>query len=699
MRRYKAVIFPIMAGLVSLTLSHALWAAPLSESSRHLLDAVWRNDLNAVQKAIGEGADPAVVDDDGLSAVDIAVDKGYFDIAHYLLAAQEQVEDAETTGETQAPRQNMGSAPLTSVTVVPLGGQTLVTEAGTEKKAQAESSASDRAPQRAEVMELRDEKPEPIVVLPEVLEADIKKLENTGKSVSSSPEERTGDIISGANAAPEPKSLTEPDSKRATNPDPDIHPIPVPLKTPEAASKSPAEPVQQIIDDKTNATLEVGDASSDSDMASQSSTAETPSADQIVGPDDTTSQWNLFEKIENLFSADVAPEPDPQRVSSSIDELETFDPNAPEPPSTVIDITPSANALEEPEQAPTPGPVSREPEIQGAEKPGAVNPTLEPKIEKSPSFNPFTELTDFILRILPDKKKTEDVGVNEAIKVEPDIGLDGQLNAPKPLTLAPEPLKYKVTDLVGAKNPYAPDPPTASDFDEPNGVPNSASRSPVVRLQKKQTEKVSAPNPQLKARAKLPEDSLLFGDRGLINLSIEQAGVAREDCVVKPAWRSHFCLQVLSWPAEVQPAFGTPSFFIGGGTTIVHYLDGNAVQYHGTFPTRSFDIIKNHLISLYGEPTAVPEIMTAFLAEPKRRNPAFQWIATAQNESPEIVMEIRKIDDLRWSSPPDKDNGVIRMYRQGDKSVFRLLSAADLLLLQVRKGNVKRLPSNTEIPK
>ncbi|NQV98703.1 MAG: ankyrin repeat domain-containing protein [Rhodospirillales bacterium] len=81
MRRSQAVLSLFIAGLLCLTLAGAGVAATKDALSKNLIEAVWKNDLPAVQRLVGEGADPNATDEKGFSAVDIAVDKGFFDIA------------------------------------------------------------------------------------------------------------------------------------------------------------------------------------------------------------------------------------------------------------------------------------------------------------------------------------------------------------------------------------------------------------------------------------------------------------------------------------------------------------------------------------------------------------------------------------------------------------------------------------------
>ncbi len=311
-------------------------------------------------------------------------------------------------------------------------------------------------------------------------------------------------------------------------------------------------------------------------------------------------------------------------------------------------------------------------------------------------FNPFAKLTDLILELLPDNKEVVTKNSATPAIVPQRATSEPTLVAPRKAAADRATREYEIADLTNSGDPYKVDPPPASTAStkqemaniDPVGDPPAlpGSQDPV---------ETQPPSPRPDVQLLLEKD-LVFGDRGYVNVPLEAAAVPAENCVIKRAWDSHFCIQEFQWPAEIQEAFGTHVFFSGGGQTIVHYVGGYARQYHGLFPTRSYDSISAFLTSKYGPPTATPEIWTAFLAEPKRLNRTRQWIATAAGGGADIILEVREIDDLRWSSPPDKANGVIRMYRRDEPTIFRLLTTADLLLLQVRKGSHPGLPSLTE---
>ena len=68
-----------------------------SLSTSILFRSVQANDFAGVQKAVSEGADLQARDRWGMTAADIAVDRGYYRIAHFLAAARKPHRDEQTT--------------------------------------------------------------------------------------------------------------------------------------------------------------------------------------------------------------------------------------------------------------------------------------------------------------------------------------------------------------------------------------------------------------------------------------------------------------------------------------------------------------------------------------------------------------------------------------------------------------------------
>ena len=197
----------------------------------------------------------------------------------------------------------------------------------------------------------------------------------------------------------------------------------------------------------------------------------------------------------------------------------------------------------------------------------------------------------------------------------------------------------------------------------------------------------SPPAPKIVSSSSvLRASAMTFGDIGHLGKKLEGDRIGGRDCVEKAAWGSYFCIENIDWPETITPSFGPPSYYMGGGRAIVRYDGGQASQYHVLFPSRAFNRMAQYFKNTYGPPSETPEVWTAMLGEPKRYNKTMRWRAPMTDDQGYLIIEIREIDDLRWSSPPDTRHGVARLYREGARTVFELLTTADLLLMQVRQG-------------
>ncbi len=106
-RPWSAARFlPLFAVVVMLIPAYG-FAAPSgpgpADATRQLFAAVQANDFQAVQTSIGAGADVEARNSWGFTAADVAVDRGYFRIAHYLVSIRNfQRPKTEPTAATAA---------------------------------------------------------------------------------------------------------------------------------------------------------------------------------------------------------------------------------------------------------------------------------------------------------------------------------------------------------------------------------------------------------------------------------------------------------------------------------------------------------------------------------------------------------------------------------------------------------------------
>jgi len=156
-------------------------------------------------------------------------------------------------------------------------------------------------------------------------------------------------------------------------------------------------------------------------------------------------------------------------------------------------------------------------------------------------------------------------------------------------------------------------------------------------------------------------------------------------CVNKIRWNTVYCIEPLAWLSDLASAFNISSNFYRGPKSIVEYVAGRSVQIHVLFNTEEIQRVTKHFTDRYGRPTEQPEIWTDLIGRKKRPNRTLRWRNRDSKTGEVTVLEIREIDDLRWSSPPDTRHGALRIYTEKRGSVFKLLSWTDLLLVQLRR--------------
>jgi hypothetical protein len=116
-------------------LAAALFSAParavdgLAEvQTQRLFDAVQANDLAAVQASVAAGASLDARDRWGMSAIELAIDKGYFAIAHFLTSARQYRRQAGAPEGAPAPSAGQGAQPPAAMQP-PAGGKRAVPSA------------------------------------------------------------------------------------------------------------------------------------------------------------------------------------------------------------------------------------------------------------------------------------------------------------------------------------------------------------------------------------------------------------------------------------------------------------------------------------------------------------------------------------------------------------------------------------------
>jgi hypothetical protein len=87
----------VVSTLAVISSPQIVWGSniPIKELNNRLLSAVFNNNFALVKSTITAGANPKATNNEGLTAAGLAVEKGYFNIAHYILGVIQQKSSAK----------------------------------------------------------------------------------------------------------------------------------------------------------------------------------------------------------------------------------------------------------------------------------------------------------------------------------------------------------------------------------------------------------------------------------------------------------------------------------------------------------------------------------------------------------------------------------------------------------------------------
>ena len=158
----------------------------------------------------------------------------------------------------------------------------------------------------------------------------------------------------------------------------------------------------------------------------------------------------------------------------------------------------------------------------------------------------------------------------------------------------------------------------------------------------------------------------------------------KESCIEKKSGSLVFCIIDLQWPADVANLFAASTILYEGTKAIVRYDEGAATYYHTLFPSQSYREIVDYYTARYGPPTKTVDRSIAPLASPRLSNPTVIWHSIAPVTKLLTTLEIRTFDDTRGSFP-DTRRGVAVLYHEWSRPVFPHVSTVELMMLSASK--------------
>lgn len=177
---------------------------------------------------------------------------------------------------------------------------------------------------------------------------------------------------------------------------------------------------------------------------------------------------------------------------------------------------------------------------------------------------------------------------------------------------------------------------------------------------------------------------LYLGNKNTIGAPYDAAAYRGVPCIERAMHGSVFCLKNLDWPAEITSSFSTDTAFVMPGEGVVRYENGAASRIYAVFNATDFAQVIKYMQHKFGPPQEREIVWMHMLEAPKLPNTTFRWQAFNADRTEVIVLEVRNYDDLRRSFA-DMDHGMVRLYRNGSRPIFKHISTMDLMLMQRRR--------------
>jgi len=648
---------------LSLALSGQTMAQELSQATKKLFESVHKGDLAQVQISIAGGADPEALNAWGISAVDLAVDKGHFDIVHFLLQAREIQAQKGKSAPVPSPARVTS---LTNPAPVPEQAEPLQpVPIAPGAVAEVYSPPPGSGPWSATVV--TTEPPPPTASQP-VGPSPFDK----GVPVADASLPIIGDVRG-------PVSDT---GSRTINTS-----VPIPVEDTFQESVIPpvaqAKPVPALVPEKAT-------------QVKPPEVANIPTTNVKAEPAVKKGD-GIWGNIKSFLNLDTPREATPPPTPAP-----TPTPKAKPVPTKPVDV--AAPPLTKPIAAVSP------PNVKGAPPPIAAKVLPEPVTPAKVSDLSQANLED------PQVTAVEKSPAAQATKkngpTPPNTSVAKVTRIAKPDTSAPQQIARNSQPIdpvqVGTTNPPGKPQDGKGFFERVMSVFSSDNEEKKAEKDKEsatnntpkeeggdwsvkeiQQAKVVPKKPSKKATRKLPEKRL----DGVI-LSIGRTTALSKapppqtpapwfyrSCINKRLGSTVFCIESLDWPEDIRAFFLTDSILYEGTQTIVRYDEGAATYFHTLFPSKSYSAIVKYFTRRYGPPTQKLKRSIAPLAEQRRTNPTTIWQSITPVTNLLTTLEVRTYDDNRGGFP-DVKRGAVYLYHEWSQPIFPQLSSVELMLLR-----------------
>lgn len=182
----------------------------------------------------------------------------------------------------------------------------------------------------------------------------------------------------------------------------------------------------------------------------------------------------------------------------------------------------------------------------------------------------------------------------------------------------------------------------------------------------------------------LAEIDLFLGEKTVIGAPYREQDFAKNACLEQPIHGTVFCLAQLGWPSEIAPSFALDTAYTLPGEGILRFENGATSRVYAVFKAGDFANVVKFMQHRFGPPMEREIVWMHMMEAPKMPNTTFRWTGITRDRKDTIVLEVRNYDDLRRSFA-DMNHGMVRLYRNGSRPIFKHLSTMDLMLMQRRR--------------
>lgn len=155
-------------------------------------------------------------------------------------------------------------------------------------------------------------------------------------------------------------------------------------------------------------------------------------------------------------------------------------------------------------------------------------------------------------------------------------------------------------------------------------------------------------------------------------------------CIERSLQVSVFCVTNIEWPSAIASSFAQDTAFTLPGEGVVRYENGSISRVYAPFKANDFADVVKFMQRQFGPPLEREIVWMHMIEAPKMPNTTFRWRAVSADRKDSVVLEVRNFDDLRRSFA-DLNRGMVRLYRDGSRPIFKHLSTMDLMLIQRRR--------------